>query len=446
LIDAIQSFSAFLLVLGVLVFVHEFGHFAVAKAFGIGVQTFSLGLGKRIFGFRRGETDYRISLIPLGGYVRMLGDEMDEHRSGAPEEFLSRPRYQRFLVYSAGAALNLLLAWVLVTAVFFFWGSNELIPADDPYPVVVDFASDSTAAAAGILPGDRILAIGGRDLGNQDTFPDIYLEEVSLSPEQEKPLLLERDGQQIEMLLPTGADDRYHLGDPGWTLQAETDGPVEIIEVFEGPANEAGLMSGDRIVGFDGRTEISDLELRQYLMTHADQPIQLQVEREGELLAMEVTPEEVEGRGRIGVSLTSRELRHIEYSFSEAASASLQMNVRLSQTVFKVLGRLLRREISMRTLSGPIEIAQASRQAVRGGLQSVLLLLAFISLQLGIMNLLPIPILDGGHLVILAVESTMRRDLSMRVKERVMMVGLVFLMMLFAAVLYLDVIKAVFSS
>jgi len=447
LIQTIQSFSAFLLVLGILVFVHEFGHFAMAKAFGIGVRTFSLGLGKRMFGFRRGETDYRVSWIPLGGYVRMIGDEMDETRVGRAEEFLSRPRYQRFLVYSAGAAVNLFVAWLLYAVVLFSYGTWEAAPPENPYPMLVGLTDGGGAETAGLRVGDRVLSIAGIDLAGEARWDEVAMREILLSPGTRKVVAFEREGEIRETTIETGADERFRLGDPGWNLALVDRGAVRLYDVVQGsPASRAGLRVDDVIVSYDGIDATLDLEFRDYIAARPNEPIRLVIERDGDRSGVDVIPDDEEGRGLLGVVPLSREIRKIEYGVAAASAQSLRTCIDQSKLLFTFLGRLVRMKISTRALSGPLEIAQVSGEAVRGGLQSMLVLLAMISLQLGIMNLLPIPILDGGHLMILSVESVMRRDLSLRVKERVMIAGLVFLLLVFSLVLYGDVMKTFVSA
>ena len=203
MIGFLQTAFAFILVLGILVFVHEFGHFLAAKSFGIAVPTFSLGFGPRLFGFRRKETDYRISLIPLGGYVRMAGDEADEQRTGAPEEFLSRPRWQRFVVFVAGATFNIVLALLVMWLALWLYGKQEVKIAETP-PVVARVLDGSTAQAAGIRQGDRILKIEGRDARD----PKTRFEEEVMSPGAHKTIELERDGAPLSIELDMGSDSR----------------------------------------------------------------------------------------------------------------------------------------------------------------------------------------------------------------------------------------------
>lgn len=429
-----ETMASFILVLGILVFVHEFGHFIVAKAFHVEVPVFSLGFGPRLFGFRRRETDYRVSLIPLGGYVRLSGDESDDNRTGDPREFLSRPRWQRLLVFVAGATFNIALALVVWWLVFWVWGIYEAT-SPERYPVVVRLAEGSTAASAGIRTGDTVISIEGLDARE----PQTYRDEILLAPGTTKAVVIERTGERMTIALPTGSDAVHHLGDPGWSFYTE---PPVVTEVTRGSAaEEAGIEVDDRVLACGGREPIGEMELREILAASPGKALALKLDRGGQTVELTVTPREEGGKGLIGVGLQSGSFTHRLVGPLEAAVESWRLNVELAQTVFVTLRRLIGGDISMRALSGPIGIAQASREAVQG-LRTFLSFLAFISLQLGILNLLPIPVLDGGHILILGVEGVLRRDLSMRIKERVMQVGLVFLLLVFGFVIYFDAIKA----
>jgi len=432
-----QTFLSFILVLGILVFVHEFGHFIVAKAFKIGVPVFSLGFGPKIWGFRRRETEYKISAIPLGGYVRLAGDEADENRTGAPEEFGSRPRWQRFLVFVAGATFNIVLAVLAMTLTYTIWGREEVVRLE-AFPIVADVDPELGAAKAGLRAGDKIVAIGGKDARD----PQTQEEEILFAPDQTKMVTIERDGVRQTLGMATGHDAMYHLGWPGWRVVQEGNGPPRVEMVIGNtPASRAGLTRGDRIVDIEGRAPQGELEIRAILERSAGKPVQMTIERPGGRQAITVTPADEDGKGKIGVVFADGNRVHRDLSVGGAFVASLGWTVDTTRTVFETLGKLVTRQISMRALSGPIEIARVSREAVRG-LEPFFMLLALISLQLGILNLMPIPVLDGGHILILALEGLMRRDFSDRVKERVMTVGFVFLLAFFGVVIFFDILKA----
>ena len=230
----LQSLAAFLLILGPLVLVHELGHFLVAKGLRIGVPVFSIGFGPRLFGFRRGGTDYRVSAIPLGGYVRLTGDEADENARGLPEEFLTRPKWQRFLVFVAGAFFNVVLAFVATWFLFAMYGINEVA---DPaaYPSVRFVAADSPAERSGLQRGDALIEIGDKDVKGFSTFNEIYNLEIALSPNTTRSLVVRRDGELVALELQVEPDPVYgHGSEPGWDLSWGGDETPIIADVSEG--------------------------------------------------------------------------------------------------------------------------------------------------------------------------------------------------------------------
>ena len=437
IVSFLQVVVAFILVLAPLVFIHEFGHFLVAKAFRIGVPVFSLGFGPRLWGFRRAETDYRLSLVPLGGYVRLAGDEADENRSGAPEEFLSRPKYQRFIVFVAGPVFNMILAFLAFWLFFGVYGKEEVA-----YPVVRGMLPNSPAIKAGIHVGDKLIAINGKDL-IAEGYEQVISLDVLLSPNQEREIVLERDGQSVTVTLFTGEDPKFKLGLPGWDLGSEDEVPT-IQQVIRGsPAAMAGLRDGDVIVSAGGQDDIGQLELKLMIERAPNQALDLVVERSGDRVALTVTPRETAGVGRIGVQFVRSQRPRVALSVGQAAAESLRQNLVLSKTLFVVLKRLVTREVSVRSMSGPIGIAQIARNALLRGPRDFLFLIAFFSLQLGILNLLPIPVLDGGHILILFIEGVIRRDLPEVVKERVMQAGFVFLLAFMGLIVVLDIVKSI---
>ena len=443
MITVLKSLAAFVLVLGPLVFVHELGHFLVAKWLRIGVPVFSLGFGPRLFGLRRGGTDYRVSAIPLGGYVRLAGDEADENRRGLPEEFLSRPKWQRFAVFVAGATFNVALAFTVSWGLFAVYGIDEVA---DPhsYPTVRALVPGSPAERAGMRPGDTIVEIAGQDVRGFETYEEIYGLEIALAPQTTKTVVVERDGQRVPLSVTVEPDPVYgHGADPGWALGLAWggDGAPTIAAVNEGgPAAQVGLRVGDRVVAAGGRAPVTEVELREMIESSGDRELALRVEREGRQFDVTVHPRDEDGVGRIGVHLGPVPV-HRALSIVEAAGQALRENLDNSLMLFHVLKRMVTREVPLRSVSGPIGIAQVARNALSESPRHFIWLLGFFSLQLGILNLLPIPVLDGGHILILAVEGAMRRDLSDRLKERVMQVGFVFLLAFMSIVVYLDILK-----
>ena len=421
----------FLFVLGVVILVHEFGHYAVAKLFKIRVEVFSFGFGPRLFGFRRGDTDYRVSAFPLGGYVKLTGETPDEETSGSPDEFLSRPRFQRFLVLVMGATLNMILAIGL------WWGVYQ-VGIEEPefyrdVAVVGGVKEDSPAARAGVLPGDRIVAIDGSPVGS---WKDLNLE-VSLSPGQRRMLEIERNGQRLSLEIGLLSHTPYRIGYAGLVPAAG----VVVRELLPGkPAAEADVRPGDQILSVGGETVYNRLDVIEKVSERGGERVLLGLLRDGREIERDVAVEETDEGGRIGVSLAVPS-RLRRYPPLEAFSKSLQEARENSGLLFLTIRKLLRRELSLRTMSGPIDIYKFVGIAWERGFSEFFSFMALISLQLGIINLLPIPVLDGGHILVLAIEGILRKDLSLRIKERVMQMGFVFLVLLMGSVIYFDIVK-----
>src|SRR5579884_2794356 len=374
------------IVLGIMVFVHEAGHFLAAKGFGVRVLTFSLGFGKRLFGFERGGTDYRVSILPLGGYVKMAGDDPTAVLTGDPSEFLSRPRWQRFVIVLMGPMMNFVLAVVVLTGLYMFHFQK---PAYEDQPVVIGAVDGNSAAAqAGLQPGDRIIQFDGI---KDPKWQDIKFK-VLTGADHPIPLTVERDGEILHMSLTPHVDGQDGSGVAGWYPYV----PLVIDKVeADQPAGKAGLKPGDTIVGLDGKPIYYWALVVQALRDGKGKPVDLAVVRDGKEFKVHVTPE-----------------------FTD------------------VMGLKTWR----------IGIAQISGEAYRRGFADLLLFVAFISLQLGIVNLLPIPVMDGGHIFMLAIEGLMRRDLSLAVKERVIQVGVVLIVLLFVFVMYNDIMKSLRPS
>lgn len=418
---------AVILGLGLIIFVHEFGHFLVAKLFGVRVHVLSLGFGKRLWGFDFRGTDYRVSALPLGGYVQMAGVQPDES-TGDPGDFYFKPRWQRILVYLAGPAMNVVLAVLLIAGVFM--AGHEALGMQDVPPEIGRVAEGYPAAEAGLAPGDLVLAVDGEPM---KTWSD-FVFAVGTSPDKELVLDVKRDGEMVQLTLRPGADERGQ-----GVLAALPKFELRLDAIFEDtPAHAAGLRPGDTVRALDGepvfdlRTFITGVEERM------GQEVVLTIERDDETLDVALTPADVEGKGKIGVRLAIYEA----LPFFEAVATSVRFNIDIVKKTGQVLGKLFTRQVSAKsTLSGPVDIAVMTTQAAIQGPKQWVFLIGFLSISIGIMNLLPIPILDGGHISILLAESTIRRDLSARVKEGFNQVGFVLLMMLMAAVIFWDLSK-----
>jgi regulator of sigma E protease len=429
-----SNIFAALIVLGVIIVIHELGHFLVAKLFGIRVEAFSVGFGPRLFGYRYGDTDYRVSAFPLGGYVKMAGEIPGEDRTGDPDEFLSKPKWQRFLVAFAGPAMNGVLAIVLLTGLYMYASEVE---AWFQSPAVVGYVeSDSPAAAAGIQPGDRIVEIAGE----VDPTWQALLTEVALSPDLDLPVRIDREGREVSTTLTPSRQPRDETGYSGLIPDPPT--VVAGFSMDGSPAEEAGLLVGDEIVAI-GETELGAAAppINELVQTYPAELIPIRVDRDGEQLSYEVgTTVNPDGQRVIGINL-GVPMETIQLSAPEAFGRSLQVNGENAMLIFEILGRLIKRETSMRSLDGPIGIIRVSGQMFQEGLAPLISLMALISLNLGIINLLPIPILDGGVMLLLLIEGLMRQDLSLAVKERIVQVSFVFLLAIIAVVIYNDVVK-----
>ena len=427
------SLLAFLFVLGVLVFVHELGHFLVARYHGVRCLTFSLGFGPKILQTKRGDTVYCISAIPLGGYVKMAGETVDDRREGRPDEFLSKTKWQRFQILIAGPAMNLALAVVILAGVLLQQGAQVPLYREQP-PVIGTVAEDSPAEAAGILPGDLILSMAGRPVETWDELELLIMERA----DREVEVALRRDGEVRAVRVTPVGRTRWNVGDLGvgpdispqvraWTPQASA-------------ARDAGIEIGDVIEAVDGR-RVTRPSLIEAINGSGGEPVTLRIRRDGVPREITLAPERVGDTWMIGISLGAFEVRIVEPGLFEAFALSVQQNYEGSQLIFRTLWGLLTRETPASQLVGPVGIAQLSGDAAEIGWAALFRLMAMISLNLGILNLLPIPILDGGHISVLAMEAAARREFSVRVKERMLLAGFVVLMALMVTVIYNDLTR-----
>ena len=418
-------------VLAILIIVHEFGHFSAAKALGIEVEVFSIGFGPRLFGLRRKRTDYRISVLPLGGYVKMVGENPHEPLKGRKEEFLSRSKRERFLVLIMGVGLNILLAIVLMTVVF--WVGVETPAYLEEKPTIGWVAPDSPGAKSDIRPGDTVLSINNRKISTWEELQMI----INTSGNQNLLLTLERRGEIITTsLTPQSVPPR----DIGYAGLIEPIPPL-VHQVEEGfPADGAGLKEGDMVVEIDGQPVSHFYDIYTMVQEKGEQEITFVIYREEELFSRRITPQKDREVYRIGITVPSQTVIK-RYGAVAALRESLVRNYRMTFLTFEIIEKLITRQLSLRATSGPIEIARFSGAAARKGLIPLLQLMAIISLQLGIINLLPIPVLDGGHLFTLLIEGVIRRDLSLKVKERLMQLGFAILVAIMGMVIYYDIVK-----
>jgi regulator of sigma E protease len=430
--DFLTNTAAFIVVLGLMIFFHEFGHFITAKAFGMRVFIFSFGFGPRLLGFRWGDTDLRVSAVPLGGYVKLEGEPEDHlsedtSRLGDGKDFASRPRWQRFLVYLAGPFMNGVLTVGVLTALYMVGFQVEASIYDRP--IIGAVAAGSPAEQAGLAPGPEIVAIDGQPVS---TWEDAQYG-ILIRPDTTLRLRVREGSAEREVLVRSTSSGADKVGDIGVSPL------VRVGLVVPGsPAEQAGMRADDAVLAIDGKPVRSFGDIPALVAGSAGKPLALDVWRDGQVRQVSITPRD-DGEGlRVGLG---PKMVVKKFGPVRAVREALAWTKSMTRQTFEVLGRLLTAQISPKTMMGPLGIAKASGDAARGGIGPLFYLVAVISLQIGIMNLFPLPPLDGGHLAILAAESVARHDFSMNVKAWLMNAGAMVLFLLIGLVLYSDLSK-----
>ncbi len=433
MVNVLGTILAFTIVFGILVFVHEFGHFFMAKLVGVRVEVFSFGYGKRLFGVKKGETDYRISLLPLGGYVKLLGEGMfEKDRPLAPDDLMAKTRGQRLLIMAMGSIMNIILA-VLIVAFMNVVGTEVAAYLDDK-PVIGYIETGSPAEKAGLRIDDEIVRIGGREV---KTWTDVEMA-VGTKPDRLVRIDIRRDGESLPVDLQTESVTRYQMGYAGFEGKILTQ--IQMV-LSESPAEKAGLKAGDVILAIDG----DPAYLYQFIEHHPEERRQGAPLRRstgaGETLTIPVTPRK-EGRGRQDRRLPRARSRSSRNTPSSRPSArSVKKNLSDVFLVIRFIKELFTGEASTRQLGGPLEIANFSYTAFRLGWMPLLAWIAVISLQLGVLNLFPIPVFDGGQIFVLIIESIFRRDLGPKARQIWMSIGFVIFVVLIVFVVLNDIVK-----
>jgi len=446
--EFLVSAAAFIVLVGAIIVVHEGGHFVVAKLCRVRVEAFSIGFGPRLFGFKIGDTEYKVCLLPLGGFVKMTG-ETESGLTGSPSDghepvddpgaFTAHPRWQRMLIGVAGPTFNFLLTLSLMW--FYFAFINE-VPAATVKTTSVEWVTPGSAAAtAGIETGDEIVSFD--NIKNPDW--EIVYDHIRLNANQVVPVAVERGGNtlQLSLRVPASAkSDEFDLTDAGISPQY-LPGPIAVAEVQPGlPAEQAGLRGGDAIEAVDGHAFHSVNTLLAYMQAGMGKPLTLTVLRNGANLQITASPTKLDTRWMLGFSTTQIPIRDEPLSFVSAAGKSLSFFKNNSLLVGEVLNRLFTHRLSVTQMMGPVGIAKAAGEAAQmDGWYPKFGLASEISLQLGILNLMPFPILDGGMILLLLIESVLRQDISMTIKERIYQAAFVVLMAFIAFTIFNDVSK-----
>jgi regulator of sigma E protease len=423
---AAASFTAMLCFL---IFLHEWGHFAAARLFGVRVEVFSIGFGPRVWSWKRGSTEYRLSVLPFGGYVKMAGDSLFKARSGAADEFLSKSRWQRAVIALAGPAMNLIATFLL------FWISFWLIGL--PYPAYLTRAANVAAVAQGsrgseIQAGDVITKVNGVDTPSWDS---VFAQAAGVPSGSEISLVVARNGAPTPVTVkkPANASDVSYLGYP--LVQPRVDSVTS-----DTPAAKAGLKAGDLVASVNGDPLVTWPQFVD-MVRESSEPYPVVVVLRGRRSLPLYIGQPVGGTKAddpIGASPAMRQVYHRQ-GFLISAKGAFLVTLLCIKQIADVFRGLFSRRISIRELQGVVGIAQQSGQAASHGPADFIDLLALISLNLGLLNLLPIPILDGGHILVLAVEGAFNRDMNLVVKQRFVQAGLIFLLALSAVAMFSDI-------
>jgi regulator of sigma E protease len=433
---AIQNIVWLLVLIGVMILVHELGHFWAARFFDVKVEIFSFGFGPRLFGVKRGDTDYRLSALLFGGYVKMAGDQPGEDGANDPKGLLSKPRWQRLIIAAAGPLMNVVLSVGILTGMYMV--HYQKVVQDGP-SVVGHIDPNSAAAKAGVRKGDIIEKL---DSKKDPQWEDIFII-VAESPFKALDLVLLRNGQKVNSRITPQLDDKEGIGTAGW----DEDGPIEAISVSAGmPAAKAGLQARDLILSIDGQPVRSRYTLLETIRQGGGKTVTIEAQRNGNPITFRITPEfsGMDGKPRFMIGVAPELRRNIlsaKLSFPAALQESATENLKGASLIYSFLRGMLERRMPAKNLSGPIGIARMSGEAARRGPVAFLELMTMVSLNLAIFNMLPIPILDGGVILMLLIEMIMGRDVSLALKENILKAGFVFLMVVVVFVLYNDITK-----
>ena len=447
LVEILHKILFFILLVGIIVTIHEFGHFIVARMFNVRVITFSIGFGRQLFKVKRNETTYALSAIPLGGYVKMLESrEENEVSKIHGEPFDEKPIHARAAIVLAGPLANLLLSFVLYFILF-------MSGVAGPKPIVGEIENNSIAMKSGLPQGSQINAVNGTQISTWEGFGRKFTA-----------IALDKAIMNLTATDATGRDETYFIDLSELVLEdlnkvgplailgiqpAKVDLPNIVDKVYaDSPAQIAGLQKGDRIIKVDQAKINNWRDLVSNIQSNPGKEITLTFVRDDVMIDVGVTPESISSGekviGRLGVSSDFSGVWSVqEYNLLESLRMGLDRTAEMSYLTIKFLLKLIALDISTKTLSGPISIADYAGESAEFGILAFLNFMALISISIGIINLLPIPMLDGGHLLYYFIEALMGRPMPDRIQQWGIQIGLVFMMGLFVFVTYNDLLRVI---
>ncbi len=418
----------FIIALGILIFVHELGHFLAARAFGVKVETFSIGFGPKLFKFNCCETEFTVSLIPLGGYVKMAGEDPDSPLK-SPDEFYAKPPWQRIVIALAGPLMNLMLAVAFFTLSY---SIGRYIPS---YQIEEAKVGAVISKEVPLKPGDVILKVNGEKVKNWKELNQI----IALNPKKELTLTVKRGSQLKEVKVKTGIDKENGIG----TLKVIPAIKPKIGRVIKGsPAEKAGLKPNDIILKIDGKEIESWRQVVETIGKSSGKELKITVLRGSKKITLKVKPQFNSKLGRYTIGIVPKfTMTFIKYPISEALKKGIEDFKSQSSLFFKFLYKLITGQASIKSLGGPILIAEVAGKAAQAGISNFIYFMGFISLQLGYFNLLPLPVLDGGLILLFLIEIIRKRPLSSNFREKFQQVGLALLALLMVVVFYNDIMR-----
>lgn len=436
--EALQTFWWFLVLIGVMILLHEAGHYFMARLFDVKIDAFSFGFGPRLFGFKRGETDFKVCAIPMGGFVKMAGEQPGDDGAMDPRAFPLKPRWQRLLIIFAGPAVNVVLAVVILTGLYMYEFPRLINPAN---PVIGSVVAGGPADRAGVREGDRIVQIDGQ---MDPTWQDVQIKAIS-SARKTMDLWVNRDGQRMNLRVTPDYNDDQGMGNAGWTARAEVH--ITTFACSIDAAKDAGLRQADELLRIDNTDIRTADQVIDAMGASNGAPVRILYRRDGAEREVTVKPVwSACGSGskeawRIGVGLGPYEI--VKLPPGDALRESVKENTQSGLLFYKFVRGMIEQRMSPKNVDGPIGIARMSGEAAKQGPTAFLGLMAMVSMNLAVVNMLPIPLLDGGGILMLLIEMLMQRDLSLRIKESIVKVGLVFIMALVVFVIYNDISKAI---